>query len=73
MTDLRFEPIVGLRSTFEVCDGPDRTVLGVIAENSDNDWRVLSTRHGYPEPVRGPHPTREAAAATLTHGKGDPG
>lgn len=72
MTDLTFEPIIGLRNTYEVCAGPERLVLGVIVENDDDDWRVLSTRHGHPEPVRGRHATREAAAATLTTGKGDP-
>lgn len=63
---LAFEPIVGLYATFEVCDTTaDRRVLGVIAEDHDGRWRVLSTRYGTPEPQPGPHATREAAAATL--------
>lgn len=64
--DLTFEPMLGLIATFEVCD-TDRRVLGVIAKNDDDDWRVLSTRYGT-ERVPGRHASREAAAASLlTH------
>lgn len=58
------EPVPGLVATHEVCHGPDRTVLGVIAE-IDGRWRVLSTRYGAPEPQPGSFPTAEAAADTL--------
>ncbi len=61
---ITIEPISGLVATYEVCDSDGR-VLGVIAEADEYDWRVLSTRQGHPEPVRGRHPTREDAAATL--------
>lgn len=64
VADLTFEPVTGLVATYEVCDADGR-VLGVIAENDEYDWRVLSTRQGSPEPVLGRHPTREDAARTL--------
>lgn len=68
---ITIEAMPGLIATYEVCDA-NRRVLGVIAEAGEYDWRVLSTRQGHPEPVRGRHPTREDAAATLIQSRETP-